>query len=99
MFKKLLFLISFLFNLHLISCGQINPGDTWYENSIIPSLNEGNFFQEVSTENYVLVDFYTKWCIYCKIMKPDLERIYTHYLSPMTRKRFKIYRIDAAENQ
>ena len=31
-------------------------------------------------------------------MKPDLERIFTHYLQPITRKKFKIYRIDAEEN-
>lgn len=31
-------------------------------------------------------------------MKPDLEKIYSHYLMPVTRKRFKIFRIDAGDN-
>ena len=41
-------ILIFLTLASLIKSGYIDPNDKWYEVSIIPSLSENDFFQEVS---------------------------------------------------
>ena len=48
----------------------------WWEDTKIPILNDTNFYDVIGHDKYVVVKFFTKWCIYCKYMSPEYEKFY-----------------------
>ena len=42
-------------------------------------LNNDNFDDIVSKDKYVIVKFYTKWCVYCRKLAPEYEKLYELY--------------------
>lgn len=42
-------------------------------------LNNDNFDDVVSKDKYVIVKFYTKWCVYCRKLAPEYEKLYELY--------------------
>ena len=59
-------------------------------------LNNFNFDEYVGKNNYVIVEFYTKWCHYCKFLYPEYEKLVEEYKDK--RKDIIIARIDGQEN-
>ena len=41
-------------------------------------------FDSVTAKGKVLIDFYTDWCGYCKILSPVLEELSTKYAGSVT---------------
>ena len=64
--------------LQLIS--QISAFKEWWENTKVPLLNITNFYEIVGGEKYVVVNFFTRWCIYCRAMTEEYEKFYESYL-------------------
>ena len=46
---------------------------------MVLELTSDTFDDYVGNEKYVLVEFYTKWCRYCKDLAPEYEKLYEHY--------------------
>lgn len=42
-------------------------------------LTNDNFDDVVGKDKYVLVKFYTKWCMYCRMLAPEYEKLYERY--------------------
>ena len=59
-------------------------------------LNNFNFDEYVGKNNYVIVEFYTKWCHFCKFLYPEYEKLVEEYKDK--RKDIIIARIDGQEN-
>ena len=59
-------------------------------------LNNYNFDDYVGKNNYVIVEFYTKWCHFCKLLYPDYEKLVEEYKEK--RNDIIIARIDGQEN-
>ena len=51
----------------------------WWEETNVPILNETNFYDIIGHEKYVVVEFFTKTCIYCKHLAPEYEKFYELY--------------------
>lgn len=64
---------------------------------MVVELDEQKFDSVVGGDKYVVVEFYTKWCGYCKVMAPEYERFHEEYLQK--RPDVVISRIDGEENQ
>ena len=57
----------------------------------IPSLNTNTFDPTLDKEQRpVLIQFHAVWCVYCKAMEPDLEKLRNEKLG-----RIDFYRVDA----
>jgi thiol-disulfide isomerase/thioredoxin len=52
----------------------------WWEETKIQILDDNNFYDVVGKDKYVVVKFFTKWCMYCKMMAPEYEKFYELYL-------------------
>ena len=59
-------------------------------------LNNYNFDDYVGKNNYVIVEFYTKWCQFCKLLYPEYEKLVEGYKDK--RNDIIIARIDGQEN-
>ena len=59
-------------------------------------LNNYNFDDYVGKDNYVLVEFYTKWCQYCKFLSPVYDQLVEEYKEK--RKDITISRLEGQEN-
>ena len=53
----------------------------WWEDTKVPILNDTNFYDIVGHEKYVVVEFFTRTCIYCKQLAPEYEKFYELYLT------------------
>lgn len=60
----------------------------------IQGMNLQEFEALIQTDKYVLVDFYTTWCGYCKLMEPSLDEI-----SQTMGDKVEVIRIDAEQNE
>ena len=69
----------------------------WWEETKIPMLNETNFYDVVGGNKYVVVKFFTKWCMYCKIMSPEYEKFYELYLKK--REDVVVTKIECSDNK
>ena len=90
------FLITFLFSIFSFSFAEYG----WWMGSNVTELTTENFYSNVGTgdKNYI-VEFYAKWCGYCRLMAPEYEMLYNKYHGE-ERKRSDIViaRIDGKEN-
>jgi thioredoxin-like negative regulator of GroEL len=50
----------------------------WWEDSKVLELTTTSFFDVVGHDKHVIVEFYTKWCGYCKRMAEDYEELNQH---------------------
>lgn len=57
-------------------------------------LTRAEFERQVAGDTPVLVDFYAEWCIPCRQMKPELERLARERAASL-----RVVRIDADDNQ
>jgi protein disulfide-isomerase-like protein len=46
---------------------------------LVLELTSDTFDNYVGSDKYALVEFYTKWCRYCKDLAPEYEKLYEHY--------------------
>ena len=74
-----LFFINVIILITLFS--SISCIKEWWENTKVPILNETNFYDIVGHEKYVVVEFFTRTCIYCKHLAPEYEKFYELYLT------------------
>ena len=65
----------------LVTISQISCIKEWWEETKVPILNETNFYDIIGKEKYVVVEFFTKACIYCKYLAPEYEKFYELYLT------------------
>ena len=65
----------------LLTISQISCIKEWWEDTKVPILNETNFYDIIGKEKYVVVEFFTKACIYCKYLAPEYEKFYELYLT------------------
>ena len=59
-------------------------------------LNNYNFDDYVGKENCVIVEFYTKWCHFCKFLSPEFEKVVEEYKDK--RKEIVIARLEGQSN-
>ena len=74
-----LFFINVIILITLFS--SISCIKEWWEDTKVPILNETNFYDIVGHEKYVVVEFFTRTCIYCKHLAPEYEKFYELYLT------------------
>ena len=60
---------------------KISSLKEWWEDTKVPILNETNFYDIIGHEKYVVVEFFTKACIYCNYLAPEYEKFYELYLT------------------
>ena len=63
---KILFIFIFFYNIYCF--------EEWWEKTNVTILNDENFYNFVGKEKYVVVEFFTKWCYYCKLMANEYEK-------------------------
>ena len=77
----------------------------WEESNVIKiykifiqavELNNDNFDEYVGNNNYVIVEFYTKWCHFCKLLSPEYEKLAKEYQNK--RKDVIISRLEGQAN-
>ena len=59
-------------------------------------LNNYNFDDYVGKENCVIVEFYTKWCHFCKFLSPEFEKVVEEYKDK--RKEIVLARLEGQSN-
>ena len=59
-------------------------------------LDSDNFDDYVGQKKYVIIEFFTKWCKFCKLLKPEYDRLAELYKTK--RKDVIISRLEAASN-
>ena len=62
-------------------------------NKIIDIVTESEFYNEIDTNIPVLVDFWAKWCVPCKMQSPVLHEIKTQLGD-----KIKVLKVDVDEN-
>ena len=76
---------------------SVTPIKEWWEDTKVPLLTDSNFHDIVGKEKYVVVEFFTKWCMYCKMMNQEYEKFYELYLTK--REDVKVTKIECSINQ
>lgn len=95
----LLFLGSIL--TESVLSGSEKPPEGWWTGSEVPQLTNETFFGLVGGSKWVLVEFFTPWCIYCYNFKPDLEKLHKYYSGPepeTNRTDLEIVQVNAESN-
>ena len=46
----------------------------WWEDTKVPILNDTNFYDIVGHDKYVVVNFFTRTCIFCQNLAPEYEK-------------------------
>jgi len=60
---------------------QIITLQEWWENTKVPILNDTNFHEIIGHNKYVVVEFFTRTCIYCRHLAPEYEKFYESFLT------------------
>lgn len=74
--------LSFFVLLVFFVRGGISRGNTpdgWWHGSKATDLDNGNFYDFVDQDQYVVVDFYAPWCVYCYQMMEDYNKLFEEY--------------------
>lgn len=69
----------------------------WWEMTKVPLLTNSNFYDFVGKDKYVVVEFFTTWCNYCKILAPEYEKFYELY--KQKREDVLVSKIECSINQ
>ena len=79
----MLYIYSYYFSIFifLTSFSQIFSFTEWWEDTKVPILNDTNFYDIIGKDKYVVVEFFTRACIYCKYLAPEYEKFYELYLT------------------
>ena len=89
--------INYLLILILQIFISVSPIKEWWEETKVPLLTDSNFYDTVGKDKYVVVEFFTKWCMYCKMMANEYEKFYELYLTK--REDVKVTKIECSINQ
>jgi thiol-disulfide isomerase/thioredoxin len=65
---------------------------------LVVELTSDNFDKIVGKDKYVIVKFFTKWCMYCRLMAPEYEKLFELY-QKSPRKDIVIARLEAGANE
>jgi len=88
-----------IFFLFLIICfipNNIYSFKEWWEESNSLTLTNENFDDIVGKNKYVIVEFFTTWCKYCREMFPEYEKLFNYYNNNNTKRNdIIIARVDA----
>ena len=86
-----------IFILILISLFNVclNKKQWWHDSKVIEFTSE-NITDYLGSDKYIILQFYTKWCVYCRTLFPIYEEIFKIFNS--TRKDIIISKINADEN-
>ena len=76
------FFCIFILFFHLFP--KIFSLDEWWEKTKVQLLNDNNFYEIVGHNKYVVVKFFTKWCVYCKAMAEEYDKLYEMYKNGRT---------------
>ena len=68
----------------------------WWEESIVFEFTNNNVDNYIGSDKYIIIEFYTKWCQYCKLLFPVYEEVFKKYNE--TRKDIIIGRINCEFN-
>lgn len=68
----------------------------WWEESIVFEFRNDNVENYIGSDKYIIIEFYTKWCQYCKSLFPTYEELFKKYNE--TRKDIIIGRINCDFN-
>ena len=80
--------------------GSLSGQAFWWENVRAKQLTVSNFDKIVGKGKYVLVEFYTKSCGYCRQFYPDLNRLQEEFMGKSPpRTDIVIAKIDAEEER
>lgn len=95
--KKTYIFIVYIF---IISISKALMFNEWWEKSNLVTLDSDNFNDEVSQDQYTIVEFYTKWCKYCKILAPILDNL-VHEVKKIENHnvKIKVARLESETNQ
>ena len=85
---KILFIFILFYNIYCF--------EEWWEKTNVTILNSENFYNFVGKDKYVVVEFFTKWCRYCKLMAEEFEKFNENIKK--NRNDVLITKIDAEHN-
>lgn len=75
-----------------------NVGDaSWVKEGLAQDLNAANFFETVGKDKWVIVDFYTPSCFFCKKMQPEFNKFIQ--LMKVKKPDLIIAKLDCSENR
>ena len=80
----------------LILISKISSKKEWWENSKVFEFTNDNIHEYIGSDKYIIIEFYTKWCMYCRNLFPIYEEIFKIFNS--TRKDIIIGRINGEIN-
>ena len=80
----------------LILISKISSRKEWWENSKVFEFTNDNIHEYIGSDKYIIIEFYTKWCVYCRNLFPIYEEIFKIFNS--TRKDIIIGRINGEIN-
>jgi thiol-disulfide isomerase/thioredoxin len=60
-------------------------------------LTQDDFYEHIGKDNYVIVEFYTQWCHFCRMLAPEYEKLYEFIKE--NRKDITVARIEAEMQQ
>ena len=80
----------------LILISKISSKKEWWENSKVFEFTNDNIHEYIGSDKFIIIEFYTKWCVYCRNLFPIYEEIFKIFNS--TRKDIIIGRINGEIN-
>ncbi len=80
----------------LILISKISSKKEWWENSKVFEFTNDNIHEYIGSDKFIIIEFYTKWCVYCRNLFPIYEEIFKLFNS--TRKDIIIGRINSESN-
>lgn len=85
--------------LALVLLGSVIAPGFWWEKSKLPHLKQKDFWKNVGTDKFVVVEFYTKACPYCEELYPKMNKIYEEFTGPNAkRKDIVFFKVDGEES-
>ena len=84
----------------ILSINKALMFNDWWEKSNLVTLDSDNFNDEISQDQYTIVEFYTKWCKYCKQLAPILDNL-VHEVKKIENDnlKIKVARLESEANQ
>jgi thioredoxin-like negative regulator of GroEL len=80
----------------LIIISKISSKKEWWENSEVFEFTNDNIHEYIGSDKYIIIEFFTKWCMHCRNLFPIYEKIFKIFNN--TRKDIIIGRINGESN-